>query len=39
LIYGGDEIQVRSGVRVCPVTEIEVLHDSVATETAEPGRS
>jgi hypothetical protein len=38
LIYGGDEIQVRSGVRVYPVTEIEALLDSVAGETAEPGR-
>jgi hypothetical protein len=33
LIYGGDEIQVRSGVRVYPVTEIEALLDSVAAET------
>jgi hypothetical protein len=39
LIYGGDEIQIRSGVRVYPVTEIEALLDSVAAETAEPGRS
>jgi len=39
LIYGGDEIQVRSGVRVYPVTEIEALLDSVAAETAEPGRT
>jgi uncharacterized protein len=39
LIYGGDEIQVRSGVRVYPVTEIEAFLDSVAAETAEQGRS
>ena len=29
LIYGGDEIQVRSGVRVYPVTEIEALLDAI----------
>jgi len=30
LIYGADQIQVRSGVRVCPVTEIEALPDSIS---------
>jgi len=36
LIYGGDEIQIRSGVRIYPATKIEVLLDSLAAETPEP---